>query len=69
MYLHENRDPSSFEPAAQLYLERFWMFPLTKVPKLRSEATEQINEQFFIKKNIKIVFWFLAVFDLLNNFI
>ena len=52
------------------------MFPLTKVPKLRSESTEQIIEKIFMKKIVLYYikyqltltkFWFLAVFDLLNN--
>jgi len=42
---------SRFEPAEQLYLRRFWTFPLTKVLKLRFEVTEQIYEN-IIKKHL-----------------
>jgi hypothetical protein len=42
--MDKNLYVSRFELAEQLYLRRFWMFPLTKVPKLRSEVTEQIYE-------------------------
>ena len=41
MYLHENRDTSSFEHAEQHSINNGGRFSLTKVLKLRSKVTEQ----------------------------
>jgi hypothetical protein len=41
LHLHENRDPSSSEPAEQLLINNEGRFTLTKVFKMRSEDMER----------------------------
>ena len=46
LYLHKNRDPSSFIPTEQLSTNNEGRFTLTKVFKIRSEVNKQINKNF-----------------------